>query len=73
MTSLSTLYDQMITEGALRPDPAQVAVLPEFDRIREALLQPVKKGLFRKAPEPPKGLYLWGGVGRGKSMIMDTP
>ena len=71
MTSLSTLYDQMITDGTLRPDPAQVAVLPEFDRIREALLQPVKKGLFRKAPEPPKGLYLWGGVGRGKSMIMD--
>lgn len=71
MTSLSTLYDQMIAEGTLRTDPAQVAVLPEFDRIREALLQPVKKGLFRKAPEPPKGLYLWGGVGRGKSMIMD--
>ena len=41
MTSLSTLYDQMITDGTLRPDPAQVAVLPEFDRIREALLQPV--------------------------------
>ncbi|MEH6644449.1 cell division protein ZapE [Sulfitobacter sp.] len=71
MTNLSTLYDQMITKGTLRPDPAQVAVLPEFDRIREALLQPLKKGLFRKAPEPPKGLYLWGGVGRGKSMIMD--
>ena len=71
MTSLSTLYDQMVADGTLRPDPAQRAVMPEFDRIREALSQPVKKSLFRKAPEPPKGLYLWGGVGRGKSMLMD--
>lgn len=71
MTSISTLYDQMIADGTLRPDPAQKAVMPEFDRIRDALMRPVKKGLFRKAPEPPMGLYLWGGVGRGKSMLMD--
>jgi len=71
MTSFRTLYDQQIRNGTLRPDPAQEAALSEFDRIREGLMQPVKKGLFRKAPEPPKGLYLWGGVGRGKSMLMD--
>lgn len=64
-------YDALIAQGKLIADPAQEAVLPEFERIREALLQPVKKGLFRKPPEPPKGLYLWGGVGRGKSMLMD--
>lgn len=71
MTSLRETYDRMIAEGSLQPDSAQEAILPEFDRIRDALMQPVKKGLFRKAPEPPKGLYLWGGVGRGKSMLMD--
>jgi len=71
MTTLRAQYDQMIADGTLHADPAQEAVLPEFDRIRDALLTPVKKGLFRKAPEPPKGLYLWGGVGRGKSMLMD--
>ncbi|WP_439124593.1 cell division protein ZapE [Marivita sp.] len=71
MTSLPDIYAARVAEGSLTPDPAQEAVLPEFERIRAALAQPVKKGLFRKAPEPPKGLYLWGGVGRGKSMLMD--
>ena len=71
MTSLRAHYDDLIAKGALHADPAQEAAIPEFDRIRTALTAPVKKGLFRKAPEPPKGLYLWGGVGRGKSMLMD--
>lgn len=73
MTHLTTLYRQKIDAGELQPDPAQEAVLPHFDRIAEGLMAPpVKRGLFRKAQyQPVKGLYLWGGVGRGKSMLMD--
>ncbi|MBW4706622.1 AFG1 family ATPase [Roseobacter sp. YSTF-M11] len=71
MKSLGAIYENLIADGALQPDDAQLAVMPEFERIRDGLNVPVRKGLFRKAPEPPKGLYLWGGVGRGKSMLMD--
>ncbi|WP_138467983.1 cell division protein ZapE [Poseidonocella sp. HB161398] len=75
MTELKYIYATRAAEGTIRPDPAQEAVLPEFERIRAALAAPPpKKGLFglkAKKPEPVKGLYLWGGVGRGKSFLMD--
>ena len=71
MTDLISEYQALVASGALQADPAQEAVLPEFERIRSALSAPVKRGLFRKAPEAPRGLYLWGGVGRGTSMLMD--
>ncbi|MEM9475582.1 MAG: cell division protein ZapE [Pseudomonadota bacterium] len=72
---LREIYTRLAGEGRLTSDPAQIAVLPELERIRDALeTTPARKGLkglFSKAPEAPKGLYLWGGVGRGKSMLMD--
>ena len=75
MTAARTLYAARLADGSLHADPAQEAVLGSFDRIAEALAeaQPARRGLFRRrtAPEAPKGLYLWGGVGRGKSMLMD--
>ncbi|MHC9236062.1 cell division protein ZapE [Pseudooceanicola sp. 502str34] len=73
MSNVSDLYRARVARGEIKPDPAQEAVLPEFDRIDNALNQPVKRGFFgrRKALDAPKGLYLWGGVGRGKSMLMD--
>ncbi|MCR8726592.1 cell division protein ZapE [Frigidibacter sp. ROC022] len=71
---LSARYDSLAARGELVPDPAQRAVLPLFQTILDWAAVPEKKGLaglFSKAPPPPKGLYLWGGVGRGKSMLMD--
>lgn len=65
-------YAARVADGALTEDAAQLAVLPELERLRLAMAAPPEKGgLFRKAPPPPKGLYMWGGVGRGKSMLMD--
>ena len=71
MTRVQDHYAAKIADGTLHADPAQEAVLPEFERMRAALAEPVRKSLFKKAPPPPKGLYIWGGVGRGKSMLMD--
>ncbi len=71
MTEVTELYAARVAEGALHHDAAQEAVLPEFERIRAGVSNPPRRGLFRKPPPPPEGLYLWGGVGRGKSMLMD--
>ncbi|MCH2076300.1 MAG: AFG1 family ATPase [Rhodobacteraceae bacterium] len=68
---MSEEYERRVAAGELTADDAQRAVLWEFDRIAEELARPVKRGWFSKAPDPIKGLYLWGGVGRGKSMVMD--
>lgn len=78
MSTLSEIYAARAADGTLRPDPAQKAVLPALESLRRWLEETEAKpkglfgGLFRKAPPaPPKGLYVWGGVGRGKSMLMD--
>lgn len=75
--TLTEIYESKVTEGSLRADPAQHAVLPVLEALRVwAEAQGERKtgllaGLFRKETPAPKGVYLWGGVGRGKSMVMD--
>ena len=68
---VQTLYEERAREGRLKPDAAQRALLPALDRLRAELSAPPKRGLFARKPPPPRGLYLWGDVGRGKSMLMD--
>ena len=75
--SLTELYEARVTAGTLRADPAQHAVLAPLEDLRTWLEAHQTRrvglfaGLFAKPLTPPKGLYLWGGVGRGKSMLMD--
>lgn len=66
-------YEALIREGALAPDPAQADAAARL----QALHHDVKaycngrNSWFRKTPATPRGLYLWGGVGRGKTLLMD--
>ncbi len=75
--TLTEIYDARVAAGTLRPDAAQRAVLPGLEAVRAWLEETSAKkrgllgALFQKAPPAPRGLYLWGGVGRGKSMLMD--
>ena len=70
MTNVLDRYAERLRTGSITPDPAQAAVLPVLERLREGLDAPHRRSLFRKA-EPVRGVYLWGGVGTGKSMLMD--
>jgi cell division protein ZapE len=71
-------YDALIASGELRADPDQRAAAERLARLQDELeAPPPKKSLFarltgtREATPDPRGVYLWGGVGRGKSMLMD--
>ena len=74
----SQRYAAGVARGDWSDDPAQHEALRELDRIHAALVagEATSPGalarLFgRRAAEPPRGLYLWGGVGRGKTFLVD--
>ncbi len=73
----SERYRAGSARGDWSDDPAQHPALRELDRIHDALLRPVKsRGVLQRLfgdgpPAPEPGLYLWGGVGRGKTFLID--
>ncbi|WP_379921249.1 cell division protein ZapE [Erythrobacter sp. R86502] len=78
MPGLLARYDALIASGELRADADQRAAAERLDRLQRELEAPrPKRGLFARltgtapASPDPRGVYLWGGVGRGKSMLMD--
>ncbi len=70
-------YRAGAARGDWEDDPAQYEALRELDRIHAALTQTQKRTgllqrMFGDGPQPPeRGLYLWGGVGRGKTFLID--
>jgi len=68
-------YERRRENGAVKPDPAQLPVIAKLDDLAEQLKTAAPAGgllaRFRKPPSPPRGLYIHGEVGRGKTMVMD--
>ena len=66
-------YEQRLSSGEMQADAGQTAAVDALDRLETELSDAKTTGiaaLFKK-PEPVRGTYLWGPVGRGKSALMD--
>jgi cell division protein ZapE len=74
---LGALYAREIAKRGFASDAAQSAAVAKLERLRaelsEAAAAPLGKRLLRglTQPDAPQGVYLWGGVGRGKTWLMD--
>lgn len=75
----SERYAALISGGELMPDAAQQALVLEFDALTQALVERGTESGFRRLANrilargeaPVRGIYLWGPVGRGKTLLMD--
>lgn len=76
MTTVLDRYRQLVAAGELKPDAEQEAAASRLNQLQHELENPPKSGLLARvfgkgSEEAPRGLYIWGSVGRGKSMLMD--
>lgn len=74
---VSEYYQRAMQQEGYEADDAQLEAVSVLDSIADELIkQKVSGGLFNawfgSRYEPVKGLYLWGGVGRGKTFLMDA-
>jgi cell division protein ZapE len=77
MSGVVSLYEQSLAKRGFVSDPSQWSAVERLQRLFEewtaykAKRSNALKRLLVKPP-PPRGVYLWGGVGRGKSFLMDS-
>jgi cell division protein ZapE len=77
---LLSRYDALVASSVIERDPAQLAALETLDRLARDLARPAPAraalgllSLFKRrgTRQSPRGVYLWGHVGRGKTTLMD--
>ena len=73
------LYERQSAERSFEPDAAQLAAVEKLDELRGRLLRGgaairprrTRWAPWSRRPRAERGLYLWGEVGRGKTVLMD--
>src|SRR3954466_10927903 len=77
-SSFHARYKALVASGVIEADPAQARAAEAFAALEQRLSgykPPSKQGLFGRLfadhDETPRGLYVHGEVGRGKTMLMD--
>jgi cell division protein ZapE len=80
MTGPREIYNRRLASGDLEADPAQEPAVAELDRLHDELVTAERRSrslagrierLFGRQPKTVRGIYLWGSVGRGKTLLMD--
>jgi len=80
VTTPSEQYQADLRDERMQEDASQLAAVTALDALYQRLLSPEEtpsglRGWWQRrrgsAVTAPKGLYLWGGVGRGKTYLMD--
>ena len=76
MTTVLAAYQRELKQRSFQPDPGQLAVVAALDRCAAdwAHYRSQRSSAFKKLinrPAIPRGVYMYGGVGRGKSFLMD--
>jgi cell division protein ZapE len=74
--SVRAVYEEELQKKGYQSDPAQLRAIEALERCASewAAYKSKRSGLlgkFLKSPDIPKGVYMFGGVGRGKSFLMD--
>jgi cell division protein ZapE len=75
VSAVADCYARLLAAGELAPDEDQRRAVVALDRLAQDFANTRKGGFWSrltgKSAPAPRGIYMWGGVGRGKSMLMD--